>query len=146
MRVQEEEILIQLRNAIAELQNKPVGAEVSFMRAQNRSCHLQKVAEDGASLYLGGPTDSLWLSDAADELAGLITDRIVEKAHRLEGIDRPKILILDDRYPFSELRLFRQLPISSAPIEKFHCIYVARHDRQSILLRSEIGGLSGVWD
>jgi hypothetical protein len=115
------------------------------MRAAQRTCSVIKLDDEGATLDLWGPTDSMRLGDAAVELSDLIRERIRTKRKRLRAVHDTKILVLDDQYVYSELEMFSTLELDTEDLHSFHSIYVARSGRQSVLLTSGFANMRGIW-
>jgi hypothetical protein len=124
----------------------PAGVQEEFYRVAGRRCVIEKVAEHGSGLFGGGPSDSLWATDAERELGELVAERIAAKAADLQRIVIPKVLLLDEQYPFAEAKMYRSLARPISGTDDFHTIYVHRRGLDGILLTSRLSSLDAVWN
>lgn len=140
------EIVARIWDAVGRLWSAPPGTKAVFLRESGRTFLVTRVSEEGSALYLGGPTPFIWRGDAADELQALVEERMSVKVELLSKIPFPKILLLDERYPFADAEMYAEMRCPKDAIEQFAAIFVVRIGVPSILLHSSMPGLRGVWD
>jgi hypothetical protein len=119
----------------------PAGVREVFYKVAGRRCVIEKVADHGSALFCGGPSGCRWATDAERELGELVAERIAAKAADLQRIAIPKILLLDDQYPFAEASMYRSLVRPISGTDDFHTIYVHRRGLDGILLTSRLSSL-----
>src|SRR5262249_32590278 len=88
--------------ALTEMRDEPIHSAHNFLFVEERPCVVTKISAQGAKLLCSGPQSSRRWSDAASELAGLVAERVSEKARILKNQPQPTILLLDEQYPFAE--------------------------------------------
>ena len=143
--IQREAIVASIWNAVGSLWSEPAGESLEFYRQDGRSFRVTKVANDGAALYLGGPTDASWRGEATAELALLIEERIDAKNEALRKIKLPWILLLEDQYPYSDAAMYREFTSPLSGITEFEAVAMVRPEGSAVVLRSSIRGLPGLW-
>ena len=131
---------------VAATRASPAGVWEEFYKVARRGCVIEKFDEHGSALVGGGPSVSRWATDAERELAQLVAERIAAKAADLQRIRMPKILVLDEQYPFAEAWMYSRVAQPICAADSFHTIYVSRRGVDGVLLTSRLPGLSGVWD
>jgi hypothetical protein len=130
---------------VATTGDAAAGVQEEFYKVAGRRCVIEKVAEYGSALLAGGPSESRWATDAEYELGELVAERIAAKAADLKRITIPKILVLDEQYPFAEASMYSSLARPISGTDDFHTIYVHRRGLDGVLLTSRLSSLDAVW-
>jgi hypothetical protein len=102
-----------------------------------QECQIEKLSNLDDKVFMGGPIISNWEGDAQAEVAQLIYDRLNEKTHRLRNINNPKILLLHNKYQFSDLiRIWKKCIPAESPLDIFHAVFVVHGSKEAEVLHS----------
>lgn len=146
LRYREPEIVSLIGVAIAALRDAPQDTKVPIVRIGSRQCWLLKLGRDGHRLILHGPADSQWGEESRVEILSLIDHHIEIKAQKLRNVVVPRLLVLDDKHLYSDNEHFSNVSNKTPACETFHTVYVARGDRDDVILTTRFPGAGGVWD
>lgn len=145
MGARREELIAGIWSAVGFLWSRPVGSSEVFYRQHGRDYEVTKVGNEGASLYLGGLTDSTWRGEATSELTTLIEERLAAKRSALRDIPRPWVLLLDEQYPYADAAMYQEIETPPPTVHEFAAVFVVRSQTSGLTLRSTIPGLNGFW-
>jgi hypothetical protein len=140
-----EELVAGIWTAVGFLWSQPEGSSEVFYRQRGRIYQVTKVRNEGAVLYLGGPTDSIWRGEATMELKSLIEERLAAKRKALRDVATPWVLLLEERYPYADAEMYHEIPNPPSGANEFAAIFVVRSQNSGVTLRSTIPGLDGLW-
>lgn len=146
LRKREAELIALIRGAIEALRDAPQNTKVPVFRIGSRQCWLLKRGRGGRRLTLHGPADSQWGEESRVEVLSLIDQHVENKAQKLRDITVPRLLVLDDKHLYSDVEHFLHVSNKTPACEAFHTIFVARGDRDDVVLTTRFLGARGVWD
>lgn len=105
-------------------------------RQRPQRCGIQKVNNERKQVLMGGPMLSKWEGEIAQAACRLLNDRLGIKADKLKAITEPWILLLLDKYIFTDQRVYEECVPELAAMSSFHTVFVVQDVEQAFILHS----------
>lgn len=107
----------------------------------HQSVRVKKVHNEADVIHKVGPHQTKWEGEVAEQICGLLEERVHIKTHKLRNISLPKILLLYDGYRFADARMYRNCIPSITGLANFHSIFVVQGEHDLMLHSTAVNWL-----
>ena len=116
-------------NYIDKTQNLTTGDWKIIYQSRGRKCEIFKTGTTSDKVSLAGivsPDYGKWEEEYEEEACRLLLEWILIKKQKLKDIKKPKILILLDNYPFSDLskNIYKKCKLDPDILNFYHSIFI----------------------
>ena len=102
-----------------------------------QKCVIEKMRDDENKVNMGGPSFGKREGEIFDDTKQLLAERLSNKEIKLKNINYPKILLLHDEYPFSDLEAIKANILSIPSLPSYHTVFITGSSKKSAVLYSQ---------